>query len=67
MIGRVFLGPKKIYLSVSESGFSSRYGGDWMDESINSLAKSGKGTYLIVQDGKLEELVESNKVFISRV
>jgi len=28
------------------SGFSSSYGGDWMDGRIDSLAKSGKGSYL---------------------
>ena len=67
MTGRVSLGSRKTYLSVLGSGFSSSCGGDWMDGSIGSLAKLGEGSYLIVQDGKLEELGESSKVFTSRL
>ena len=67
MTGRVSLGPKKTYLSVLESGFSSSCGGHSIDESIDSLAKSDKGSYLIIHDERLKELSESSKVFRSRV
>jgi len=62
MTARISLGPRKTYLSVLRSGFSSSRCGDWMDGSMSSLAKSGKGLYLIVQGGRIEDLGESNKV-----
>ena len=49
-----------------ESGFSSNCASDLIDGSMCSLVKSGKGSYLIVQYGILEEFGESSKVF-SRV
>ena len=67
MTRRISLGPRKIYLSVLGSGFSSNCKGDSIDGSICSLAKSGKSSYLIVQYGRLEEFSESSKVFTSRV
>jgi len=67
MTGRVSLCPNKTYLSVLESGFSSSCYGDWMDVSTSPLAKSGKGSYLIVEGGRLEDLGESSEVFTSRV
>ena len=67
MTGRVLLDPRYIYFSVFESGFSSSCGCDWMDDRGGSLAKLGSVSYLIVQTGRMDDLVESNKEFISRV
>ena len=67
MTRRASLGPMKIYSSMLGSGYNSSCGGDSMDGRRGSLAKSGKDTYLIVQGGRLEELVESSKMFTSRV
>jgi len=44
MTGRVSFSSRKTYLSVLGRGFSSSCGGDWMDESISSLAKSSNNS-----------------------
>jgi len=38
-----------------------------MADRSGSLTKSGSGSYLIIQDGRMDDLGESNEVFTSHV